>query len=105
MKSFRGTVSAATMQEKSKYTKSTKILLDNFCAFVYCLKGCVRLKLFETFDTNATAAQLDDAATFEIVEYGGSSLTRSADETSNVLMSERHDVISGSAIEFDRARG
>jgi len=27
-----GTVSAATMQEKSKYTKSTKILLDNFCA-------------------------------------------------------------------------
>ena len=104
MKSLRTNVSAATMQQKSKYTKGTKIFSENFCAFYVLLKSDVGLKLFETLDSNPTTAQLDDAATFEIVEYGGGSLTRGADETRNVLVSERHDVISAGAFEFGRAR-
>ena len=87
-------------------TKLTKIFLINFCDFCTSLwlERGVGLKFFEALDSNTTTAQLDDAATFEIVEYGGSSLTCCADETRNVLVSEWHDVISGSAFEFGRAR-
>ena len=90
-------------QEVQKITKVFLINFRDFCASWWLERG-VGLKFFEALDSNTTTAQLDDAATFEIVEYGGSSLTCCADETRNVLVSEWHDVISGSAFEFSRAR-
>ena len=92
--------------KKQVHKEAQKFFLINFCDFCTSLwlERGVGLKFFEALDSNTTTAQLDDAATFEIVEYGGSSLTCGADETRHVLVSEWHDVINRSAFEFSRAR-
>lgn len=52
-----------------KKVLATKITKDLFVHFVLLVakKLCVGLKLFETFDADPTATELDDAATFKIV--------------------------------------
>ena len=86
-------------------TKLTKIFLINFCDFCTSLwlERGVGLKFFEALDSNPTTAQLDDAAPFEIVEDGGSGLTSGADETGNVVMCERNEVIACSRLNFRSA--
>src|ERR1041384_7304123 len=78
---------------KAKIHKSKPNLIMCFC--VFCDLKNVGLKFFEQLDANPAAAELDDAATFEIVEDRRSGLTCGADETRNVVMREWHEVIIG----------
>src|SRR6185369_13531486 len=47
----------------------------------------------EALHADPAATQLDDAATFEIVEYCGRSLTRSSYQACDVVMCERYEMI------------
>ena len=111
MKSLLTTVTTATLglkkaqrhKRENRNYRSTLIWVMCFCTFLW-LKTGVGLKLFQALDADRAAAQLDDAATFEIVEDCSSSLTRGSDETRNVMMREWNEVISGSSLDFSGAR-
>jgi hypothetical protein len=65
------------------------------------MRSAVRLQLFQSFDSNPTTTELDDAAPFEIVEDSGCGLASGADQTGDVVMREGDQVIVVRSFSFD----
>ena len=81
--------------KKQIHKEAQKFFLINFrdfCTSLWLERG-VGLKFFEALDSNTTTAQLDDAATFEIVEDRGGRLARGANQTGDVVMCKWDEVI------------
>ena len=65
------------------------------------MQSAVRLQLLQDLDTNPSAAQLNDTASFEIVEDSGCGLASGADQTGDVVMRERDEIIVVRVFAFD----